>query len=148
MKLMIDSNIILDHIGRREPFYEASRKVCLLGLTGEAETFISASMITDLYYILRKDYGSQEAQRMIEEDLGFLKIVSASSEDVSDALSQRWNDFEDCLVSICAKKVGADFIITRNAKDFKRSSIKAISPESLFDELSLRGFNYEEIEWV
>lgn len=148
MKLMIDTNIIIDHIGQREPFYELSRRVCLLGITGEAETFVSASMITDVFYLLRKDHGSGEAQRMIEEDLDFLHIVGASPDDISAALSKRWDDFEDCLVSICAKKINADFIITRNVKDFKRSSIKAITPQELFEELENQGLYYEEIEWL
>lgn len=146
MDLMLDNNILLDHIGRREPFYELSRRVCLLGVIGEIQAFISSNMITDIYYLLRKDYGSVEAQRMIEEDLGFLKIIGVSSEDISEALSQKWPDMEDCLVSVCAKKANADYIITRNTKDFKRSSIKALTPKELFEELDARGLHYEEVE--
>ena len=82
MRLMLDTNILIDHIGRREPFYELSRRTCLLGITGVAETFISATMITDIHYLLSKDFGNIEAQRMIEEDLGFLEIVGVSSQDV------------------------------------------------------------------
>ena len=137
MDLMLDTNIVLDHIGRREPFYELSRRTCLLGIVGEARTFVSASMVTDLFYLLRKDFGSREAQRMIEEDLSFLQ-----------ALAQKWNDFEDCLVARCAKKAGADYIVTRNVKDFERSSVKAITPQQLFDELDARGVVYREIPWM
>ncbi|WP_172135235.1 PIN domain-containing protein [Adlercreutzia sp. ZJ473] len=147
MDLMIDVNVILDHIGRREPFYELSRRVCLLGITGEANTYISANMATDVYYLLRKDYGSSEAQRMIEEDLSFLQIVGITPEDVKEALAQKWSDFEDCLVARCASKVGADYIITRNVKDFARSSIRALTPEQLFAELEARGIIYEEVPW-
>lgn len=147
MDLMLDINIILDHVGRREPFYELSRLTCLLGITGEAQTYISANMATDLFYVLRKDYGSREAQRMIEEDLAFLQIVGISSDDVKEALAQKWNDFEDCLVACCASKIGADYIITRNARDFARSSVRAITPAQLFDELAARGVVYEEIDW-
>lgn len=147
MDLMLDTNIILDHIGRREPFYELSRRACLLGIVGEARTFITSNMITDIFYLLRKDYGSHEAQRMIEEDLSFLNIVGVSSDDVANALAQKWSDFEDCLVAACAKKINADYIITRNVKDFGRSSIKALTPQQLFDELDARGLVYREISW-
>lgn len=147
MDLMIDVNIVLDHIGRREPFYELSRRTCLLGITGEARTFISANMATDVYYLLRKDYGSYEAQRMIEEDLSFLRIVGLSSDDVQEALAQKWNDFEDCLVARCASKINADYIVTRNVKDFARSSIRAITPDQLFEELEARGIVYQEVPW-
>lgn len=147
MDLMLDTNILLDHIGRREPFYELSRRTCLLGIVGEARTYITANMVTDLFYLMRKDFGSREAQRMIEEDLSFLKVVGVSAEDVADALSQKWADFEDCLVACCAKKIGADYVITRNPKDFQRSPVKALTPQQLFDELDARGIVYREISW-
>ena len=147
MVSMLDANIVIDHIGRREPFYELSRRVCLLGITGEAATYISTNMATDIYYLLRKDYGSQEAQRMIEEDLSFLALVGVDPQDVHEALALRWGDFEDCLVAQCARKIGADYIITRNTRDFTRSSIKALTPEQLFEELAARGLVYEEIDW-
>lgn len=147
MRIMLDINVILDHIGRREPFYELSRRVCLLGVVGEAQMCVSSNMITDIYYLLRKDHGSEEAQRMIEEGLGFLEVVGVSAEDVAEALSLRWADLEDCLVSLCAKKAGADLIVTRNVKDFARSSVRALTPPALFEELEARGVVYEEIPW-
>lgn len=147
MRIMLDINVILDHIGRRQPFYELSRRVCLLGVVGEAQMCVSSNMVTDIYYLLRKDRGSEEAQRMIEEDLGFLEVVGVSGEDVAEALSLRWADLEDCLVSLCAKKAGADLIVTRNAKDFERSSVRALTPAALFEELEARGVVYEEIPW-
>lgn len=147
MDLMLDSNIILDHIGRREPFYELSRRTCLLGVIGEANTFISANMLTDIYYLLRKDYGSKGAQDLIENNLSFLQLVGVSPEDVQRALSRRWGDFEDCLVTCCAEKIKADYIITRNVKDFRESSVEAITPQDLFTRLERKGFVYEEVEW-
>ncbi len=145
MDLMLDTNIVLDHIGRREPFYELSRRTCLLGIVGEARTFVTTSMVTDLFYLLRKDFGSVEAQRMIQEDLGFLEMVSVTPDDVAEALAQRWTDFEDCLVARCAQKVGADYIITRDVDDYKRSTVRAVTPQQLFDELDARGIVYREI---
>lgn len=145
MDLMIDTNIVLDHIGRREPFYELSRRACLLGITGEARTYISASAVTDLFYLLEKDFGPAEAQRMLQEDLAFLRAVGVQAEDIASALSQQWDDFEDCVVACCAKKIGADYIITRNVRDFSRSSVKALTPQELFDELDSRGVVYREV---
>uniref|UniRef100_A0A7C9JME2 PIN domain-containing protein n=1 Tax=Muribaculaceae bacterium Z82 TaxID=2304548 RepID=A0A7C9JME2_9BACT len=145
MNLMLDTNIVLDHVGRREPFYELSRRTCLLGIVGEARTFVATSMVTDLFCLLRKDFGSAEAQRMIQEDLGFLEMVSVTPDDVAEALAQRWTDFEDCLVARCAQKVGADYIITRNVDDYKRSTVRAVTPQQLFDELDARGIVYREI---
>lgn len=147
MDLVLDNNIILDHIERREPFYELSRKVCLLGVIEEANTYISVNMLTDIYYLLSKDHGSQKAQDMIENNLSFLQLVGVTSEDVQRALSSRWDDFEDCLVMRCAEKIKADYIITRNAKNFRDSSIEAISPEELFVRLERQGLVYREADW-
>lgn len=147
MELMLDSNIVLDHIQRREPFYELSRRTCLLGIVGEANTYISVNMLADLFYLLRKDFGSDGAQDMLENNLSFLKLVSVTPEDAASALAARWSDFEDCLVARCAEKIGADYIITRNVKDFAASKVEAITPEELFGRLEQQGFIYEEIDW-
>ena len=146
MDLVLDNNIVIDHIDRREPFYELSRRVCLLGVVGEANTYISVNMLTDIYYLLRKDYGSQGAQDLIENNLSFLQLIGISAEDAQKALAARWGDFEDCLVARCAEKIKAD-IVTRNVKDFRSSSVEAVTPEELFDRLEKQGFVYEEVDW-
>ena len=147
MDLVLDNNIVIDHIDRREPLYELSRRVCLLGVVGEANTYISVNMLTDLYYLLRKDYGSQGAQDLIENNLSFLQLIGISAEDAQKALAARWGDFEDCLVARCAEKIKADYIVTRNVKDFRSSSVEAVTPEELFDRLEKQGFVYEEVDW-
>lgn len=147
MDLVLDNNIVIDHIDRREPFYELSRRVCLLGVVGEANTYISVNMLTDIYYLLRKDYGSQGAQDLIENNLSFLQLIGISAEDAQKALAARWGDFEDCPVARCAEKIKADYIVTRNVKDFRSSSVEAVTPEELFDRLEKQGFVYEEVDW-
>ena len=144
MELMIDNNIVLDHILDREPYAEKSRLVCLLGITGEAQTFISVNMLTDIFYVLRKAHGSQRAQEILGDELSFLRWVGVSSEDAKLALAKKWPDFEDALVAECAGKINADYIVTRDGKDFVRSPIKAVSPEELFEILEAEGLHYEE----
>lgn len=147
MDLMLDTNIVLDHIDRREPFYEMSRKVCLLGVAEEANTYVSVSMLTDVFYLLSKDYGSQVAQDMIERNLSFLQLVGITPEDAREALKARWGDFEDCLVARCAEKIQADYLVTRNVKDFQASSVEVVTPEELFDRLESQGIVYEVVDW-
>ena len=98
-------------------------------------------------YLLRKDYGSEVAQEMIEQNLSFLQIVGVSPEDAQRATALRCADFEDCLVTQCAAKVRADYIVTRNVKDFKASSVEAVTPEELFKRLEAQGLVYEEVCW-
>lgn len=147
MDLVLDNNIVLDHIGRREPFYALSRKVCLLGIVEAANTYISVNVLTDIYYLLRKDYGSQGAQDMIERSLSFLRLIGITPEDAEKALASRWDDFEDCLVARCAEKIGADYVVTRNVRDFADSTVEAVTPEELFSRLEEQGLVFKEIEW-
>lgn len=147
MDLMLDTNIVLDHVDRREPFYEMSRKVCLLGVAEEANTYVSVNTIADIFTLLREDYGSQAAQDMIERNLSFLQFVGITPEDAREALKARWSDFEDCLVARCAEKIQADYIVTRNAKDFQASSVEAVTPEELFEKLESQGIVYEVVDW-
>lgn len=146
MDLVLDSTIIIDHIDRREPFYEMSRKVCLLGIAEEANTYITVNMLTDIFYLLRKDYGSAGAQDMIENNLSSLQLLGVTPEDARSALAARWADFEDCLVARCAEKIKADYIITRNVKDFRDSAVEAITPEELFARLAREGTTYAVVD--
>jgi hypothetical protein len=144
---MLDNNIVLDKLCQRQPFYELSNKVCLLGLVGDANTYISVNMLSDIFYILRKDYGNVLAQQMILDNLSYLKLCGVSADDGIASLEQGWDDLEDCLVARCAENVKADYIITRNTKDFKRSLVPALTPEGLFELLETRdGLWYQEIE--
>jgi predicted nucleic acid-binding protein len=147
MELMLDNNIVIDKLCRREPFYELSNRICLLGLAGDANIYISVNMLTDIFYILRKDYGSETAQNMILENLSYLQVCGVSAGDGVESLRQGWPDFEDCLVARCAENIKADYIITRNPADFKGSLVPAITPEAFFELLESRdGLTYREIE--
>jgi predicted nucleic acid-binding protein len=144
---MLDNNVVIDNLCRREPFYELSRRVCLLGVVGDATTYISVNMLSDIYYILKKDYGSEAAQEMILANTSYLKVCGLSSEDGIQSLKAKWPDFEDCLVARCAENVRADYIVTRNKDDFKKSVVPAITPAELFDLLETRdGLTYREID--
>lgn len=148
MDLFIDNNVMLDHLGKREPFYQAARKICLLGIVKEADLYISVNMLTDLHYQLKKSYGSVIAQEMLEANLSaYLNVVGLSQQDAHTALSKRWDDFEECLVAESAASIKADYIITRNTKDFERSAVPAITPDQLFEKLELQGFDFELIDF-
>jgi hypothetical protein len=89
MDLVLDTNIILDHIVKRAGFYELARKVCLLGITKEATTYITVNMLTDIHYLLQKDFGSIAAQEMIESNLTYLHLIGVTADDATAALTNR-----------------------------------------------------------
>jgi predicted nucleic acid-binding protein len=146
MDLVLDTNIILDFVDRREGHFELARKICLLGIAREANTYLTVNSLTDMHYLLQKDYGSQRAQEMIEANLDYLQLIGITPQDASAALAKRWDDYEDCLLAECAAKIKADYIITRNAKDFELSVVPALTPAELFARLESQGFSYAAID--
>jgi len=145
MVLILDNNIIIDFLTKRQPFAELAKKVVMLSVFGDADNYITVTMLTDIYYILQKDYGSQGAQDMIEENLGYLSLVGASADDAQWCLQQRWDDFEDCLVARCAENIKADFIVTRDKEGFTKSLVPSISPAELLELFESRGITYHEV---
>ena len=124
MKVMIDTNIVLDVFLRREPFFQASYEVM------KQSAFISASAATDIYYLLRRSLKNDaRAKDSMEKLLQLVGIADALGEDVYAAIASNIVDFEDALVASIAERCQMAYIITRNAKDYAESPVKAISPE-------------------
>lgn len=132
MRLMIDTNILLDVLIRREDFYENSKAVLSLCEDRTIQGLVSASAVTDIFYITRKALGSTEdTYRVISSILNIVRILTVTNEDVLTAFQVRAKDFEDCLMATCAKSNKCDGIVTRNKKDFLTFGITLYSPEEL-----------------
>lgn len=132
MKLMIDTNIFLDVLTDREPFYRDSRAVLELCESRKVHGFLSASSVTDIFHLIRRELHSTD---LAYQALGFIfniaKILTVTNEDVLNAYLQRASDFEDCLLATCAKSNHCDAIVTRNKKDFLSFEITLLTPEEL-----------------
>jgi len=129
MKVIVDTNIIIDYLDNREPFFKDSYRIIQLGLEGEIETIMSAGAVTDVYYILNKYINDPSKTReKIFVLSNFIKICKSTSEDITRAIILFIPDFEDAVIAAIAKREKADFIITRNEEDFANSPVPAISP--------------------
>jgi len=137
MTALIDTNMVIDFLVTREPFYEASSKVFAKCAYGEMDGYIALHSISNLWYIPRKT-PEEKRRKWLSDICECLWVAGASHEDVVKAI--RMEDFEDCLQDRYAEGVGADFIITRNTKDFDGSVVPAVSPEEfmevIFDNFS------------
>ena len=132
MKLMIDTNILLDVMIHREPFFDDSKAVLKLCEDHEVTGFVSASAVTDIFYITRKALGNlEDTYRVISNILNIVKILTVTNEDVVSAFQVKAKDFEDCLMATCAKSNKCDGIVTRNKKDFLGFGITLYSPEEI-----------------
>ena len=130
MKLLIDTNVVLDILLHRVPYCENAAKVAVLSEKGYVNCYVSASAVTDIYYIAQKELKSKdEAINLLANLFKAFRIASVSETSIHEALDLKWDDFEDCVQYTVGKNICADYIITRNTKDFAKSDIKAVSPE-------------------
>lgn len=133
MVVLIDANIVLDYLLKREPFYSDSKKILGLCCDERIDGCIALHTITTIWYILRKvpDLQRRSAMRSICE---ILRVVGTSHQEILNALDEiNFNDFEDCVQTKCAKTSGADYIVTRNPNDFKNSEISVINPSDFLN---------------
>ena len=129
MVVLIDTNIILDILEKRTPFYEASSKILSYCATGKIKGYIALHSISNIFYILRKRLSPDDRRTLLLGILNFLQIANATHEGVKRALMRNdFLDFEDCLQDECARRAFANYIITRNTADFSSSTTPAITP--------------------
>ncbi|MCM1219901.1 MAG: PIN domain-containing protein [Lachnospiraceae bacterium] len=133
MVVLIDTNVILDFLMTREPFYEASADIILKCANGELTGYIAFHSVANLWYILRR-IPEDMRRKWMADICNCLYVASANHEEILDAINRdEFKDFEDCLQDKCAKTVDADYIVTRNTSDFLNSEVKAVLPEELLD---------------
>ncbi|WP_010261307.1 PIN domain-containing protein [Treponema primitia] len=134
MNILIDTNVALDSLLERQPFCAAASRVLSLSTLGVG-IFVSASAITDMYYISRKHMGSKKAAMELLKRL----LLNAGAATVSDAEIRRaialdWGDFEDAVQYAAGERLAVDYIVTRNGADFTAAALPVVTPE---DFLSL-----------
>lgn len=149
MRLMLDSNIIIDYLKTREPFCESARMLLLLGRLGEFQLWMSTAQINDIFYISTEG-GKLSLAPGIGHSLKKLRrgvrACSLSEAQLDAALDSTWADLEDACVYQCALEIKADAIITRNQKDFEKSSIRVFDCDQFFEYLAKeKGLTYEMI---
>ena len=132
MRLMVDTNVVLDVLLEREGFYDQSKAVLSLCEERKIQGFVSASAITDIFYLTRKALGRlDDTYKVISFLLNIVKVLTVTNDDVINAFQQKAKDFEDCLMATCAKSNKCDCIVTRNKKDFISFGVTLYSPEEL-----------------
>lgn len=128
MKVLIDTNIILDVLCKRQGFFEDSAKVFRLCEIKQVTGIISALSIPNIVYIMRKELDAQKTHQVLEKLSLIFTIVDLKFDDLQKASDMNFKDYEDAVQSASAERVKADYIITRNVKDFATSVIAAVNP--------------------
>lgn len=134
MVILIDTNVALDFLAMRQPYYDDARNVIRICADEQIQGYIAFHSLPNIFYILRKSYSEADRREMLKKLCLVLQVTGASHEKVCDAIERKeFSDFEDCLQDECAIEVSADFIVTRNVGDFRDSKVKAITPQTFFE---------------
>lgn len=131
MRVIVDTNIVLDVLLSREPFVGAGSEVFALVEKSSVEASLCATTVTTVDYLLTQSLPRDEARRALRALLSLFEVAPVNRAVLDGALGSRIEDFEDAVLEQAGLLVGAEAIITRNTKDFRRSSIKALDPTEL-----------------
>ena len=132
MLVLFDTNIILDILEKRLPFYDSSKSVLESCASGNVTGYIALHSISNTFYILRKRYSAADRRKLLLDILDLLQVAGTDHGSVRNALQREdFTDFEDCLQDECAKQIHANYIVTRNTDDFSMSDIPAIIPDDM-----------------
>jgi predicted nucleic acid-binding protein len=132
MKLIFDSNVVMDILAERQPFVDASEEAMAQATLKGCQTAITANAVTDLFFLLRKRLADPARTRVVlKRMVSAITILDATSEICMAAFKSLVADFEDAVLAETATRWSADFIVTKNARDFEKSTIKAITPDEL-----------------
>lgn len=132
MRILIDTNIVLDVMLKREPFYRMSLEILSLAKRDDVEEHISASAVTDIYYLAYRQLRDKGiVNNLMKELLTVVSVASVFGQEIENAISLEWNDFEDSVQYSVAYLQEMDGIVTRNPNDYKEAKIKVWKPEEL-----------------
>ena len=130
MKILIDTNVLIDYILKREPYTESAEKILFLCKNRKIDGCIAAHSVMNMFYILRKEMTVSEIRLFIVSLSKVTDIIGVDKPKIFRAIvNENFKDFEDCVQMECAKEFCADYIVTRNIKDFQNSVIKPILPD-------------------
>ena len=135
MRVLIDTNIVMDVLLARRPFVESASRIFSLVEQSKIEASLCATTVMTVDYLLTQSLSRDEARQALRGLLDLFKIAPVNRSVIEKALRSKIEDFEDAVLEQAACLVGAEAIITRNTKDFGRSSIKALDPAELFAAL-------------
>ena len=131
MVLLIDANIILDVLLNRPDYVKDSAMIWKLCETEQMKGYVSTLTFANLVYIMRKQLAPEKIEDVFHKLNLIFEFADFSVSDLTHAADLNWKDFEDAVQSVIAERIHADYIITRNVRDFSKSRVMAFTPPEL-----------------
>jgi predicted nucleic acid-binding protein len=135
MRILLDTNILLDVLTQRQLFFEDSAKVWTLVQSGLVEGYLSAISVNNLYYIISKLRDRKMAEAFVDNVLHDFKIASLTKTIFKQARNVRGKDFEDSIQYFSAIQEGCEVLITRNKRDFPTLGLQVFTPAEFLKQL-------------
>jgi len=130
MRILADTNVILDALTSREPWNKSAEKIFFMAANHTIEMYITASSATDIYYLIRKHlHNAKDAKFIMEKLYSLTGILEVTANDCIDALASPISDYEDAVVERVASRTDMDYIVTRKIKDYQAGDRKIILPD-------------------
>ncbi|MCL2136552.1 MAG: PIN domain-containing protein [Coriobacteriia bacterium] len=141
MKLFLDTNVIMDYIGKRGDDGVTAELLQLTKAFGDADLVVSAKSYTDVFFTLRRYMDTSTLQQAILDTLSLYQVCAIDADDIAAACQMGWDDFEDALITVAAEKCGADYLITRDVS-FRKARVPLLTPQGFFDLMREMGITY------
>lgn len=129
-QIFLDTNVIIDFLAGRKPFSIAAAQIFDLAVSGKIKVYISAVSYNNIYYILSQTYSNTQTIKLLDELCEMTEVADVTKAIIKKSLKSGFKDFEDAIQYNCALSLNKiDFIVTRNTKDFKKSTLPVMNPQ-------------------
>ena len=135
MRLLIDANVVLDVLQKREPYWKDSSVIWKLCETEQVEGYISTLTFANLMYVMRRELDPAQIRDVLDKLRLIFRFADFTAADMEKAAEMGWDDFEDAIQAATAERIVADSIITRNVRDFRNSKVIAFTPSEFIARL-------------
>jgi len=129
MKILLDTNVVLDVLLAREPFVDLAREIFILIENGEIEGYLCATSVSTLHYLIGRESNKKEADEIIEKLLTLFEVSSVTKKVLYDVSINNGLDYEDSVIYTSAFYSEIDIIVTRDKRGFKESKISTLNPK-------------------
>lgn len=137
MKVLCDTNVLLDVFLERTPFFEASSQIVGLAEQGKIDGWICGTTVTTIFYLLAKALSREKAKKNVKKLLKIFHISNINRVVLEEALDSDFKDYEDGVLYQSAVHANLEAIITRNQKDFQGSSLPVYSPAEFLNAMDI-----------
>ena len=131
LNVLFDLNVILDVLQKREPFYSASARALASAEVGLVEGWVAAHSLTTLFYLLARHESPERARVALTDLLNIVSVAAVDQTVVERALVLPYQDFEDAVQMMAAVRLGADYLVTRNVRDYQAGPLPVLQPVEL-----------------